>query len=98
MSLLSSLLNTTYANEIVHLVETKLLALVGKDSGPVIERLITIPSQDVAAICAKTGANPATAEQLQTEATTAYENFVSYLATGTDGTPPVGSEPANPEA
>lgn len=83
MSLISTLFAPVIASfsesELVHLVETKLLALVGKDSGPLIERLITIPQADIAKICASTGADQATAEQLQADATTAYAKFAGYL-------------------
>lgn len=89
MSMLTALLAPVIAsftdNEIVHLAETKLLALVGKESGPVIQRLITIPQADIAKICASTGADQATAEQLQTDATAAYAKFVGYLGSGQTG-------------
>jgi|GEM_PF-4538841 len=69
---------------VIPIVEQELLKTVESAGVPAVERLLTIPSSTLQAVCAKTGADFATAEAKQQAAVDSYAEFLEYVATKVD--------------
>lgn len=79
----SNLLKFLGLGVVMPLVEQQLLAVaVSSGAEDTIERAMKIPDSVLAPMCAKTGADHATAVQYRDEAAKAEAKFLIYVATG----------------